>query len=93
MIKTRKGNVRCKGSAGELLADLGVIVAALYNDVLQPDVAEEDARRMIIDTVELTMLPDEEIEKRMKEVLLRTLGEVAEKLAEVVEENTKEEDE
>lgn len=93
MIKTRKGKVRCNGSMGELLTDLGVIVSALYNEVLLPEVAAEDAKRMILDTVELTMLPEEEIEQRMKDVLFRTLGEVAEKLAAVVEENKKEEDE
>ena len=93
MIKTHKGKVRCKGSAGELLADLGVIVTALYNDVLLPDVVAQDAKSMILDTMELAMLPEEEVEQRMHEVLLRTLGEVAERLNAVVAENKKEEDE
>ena len=73
MIKTKNGKVKFKGCSAELLADLGAIVRALYYDVLLTEQTEDEARKAILEVVDLMMLPDRECIKKMVEDTLEAI--------------------
>ena len=93
MIKVKNGKATYRGSAGELLADLSVIVRGLHFECLLPYFPEEKAKDMILDTVETAILPEDECLKHMAARLLAGIKAGIENIEANMAENEKEEDE
>lgn len=82
MIKTKKGKIAIKGTPGELMADLAVIVHELFFDVLLTVLKEDDAKDLIRDTVENGMLTKEQMTEKMLRDIAKIINEESEDEAE-----------
>ena len=66
MIKTSYGKTNATGSISELLADYSSITCSLFEG-LEPELGEEDAKKMLKDAFERGFMTEEEKEDRLKE--------------------------
>lgn len=88
MIKTKKGELKVKGSLIEIKADLSVIVYELYHNILTENMSKEEAKEEIMDAVNRGFLEDEEIEEDVNELLEQFFEEMGE-LREILEKGRK----
>jgi len=82
MIKTNRGEICAFGSTAELLADLSVIVDSL-NENLAKEVGTEDAKKFIMESVEIGLMSDDEAQTKKKECVEKVACELEEALEEL----------
>ena len=67
MIKTKNGKIEADGTIGELVSDLFVITFCMYNDILQDELSEEEAKEIIFNTMNKAVKSEEELKGQGEE--------------------------
>ena len=60
MIKTKNGNIRIRGEKAVVLADMMLIVHEIYFDILLTQMSEDEAKKLIMESVEDALLTHEQ---------------------------------
>ena len=73
MIKADLGNVSIKGSNVVILAEVSTLIRGIY-EAFSEKHTEDEARAMIMESVELAFASKDELDKRQKESLDKLKG-------------------
>lgn len=84
MIKTEKGTVEISGDVCEVFADYVVITQGLCK-MLQDheDMEREKAEEKIREMVDIALLPEEDLEKKLEDMKRKMLGEVLDMMKDI----------
>lgn len=84
MIKSKKGTVEISGDVCESFADYMVITQGLCK-MLQDreDMEREKAEEKIREMVDIALLPEEDLEKKLEDMKRKTLGEVLDMMKDI----------
>lgn len=86
MIKVEKGSIHLEGSAGELLAEMTIIINTMRFKVLPDhDFSDEEAERSVRHSLDMGMTAPDEMPKRL-------LGGLMDALKHAIDEMNKEEE-
>ena len=84
MIKSMFGETKAKGTSSELLADMCCVISTVYEEVLLPNMSEEEAKEVIYKNVEMALKEDDELDDEIPEDISEQLDSVIDGLADLL---------
>ena len=73
MIKVNSKGARLKGSREQLLTELTMTIKG-FHETLSEDIGSENAKKLLMESIELAFMSEEELHKRALEALERLFG-------------------